>query len=119
MREPAPSQLETANDAAASMPVLPRHHVVASASASLLFSFFQQSHHQRLNRRDLASAISLNVPKLHIVVILNPVNSAVPIGARTLEKAGTYDPTRLFGITTLDVVRASRFLSGIAGADPA
>ncbi|KIJ41567.1 hypothetical protein M422DRAFT_255492 [Sphaerobolus stellatus SS14] len=39
--------------------------------------------------------------------------------ARTLEKVGTYDPTRLFGITTLDVVRASRLLSGIAGTDPA
>ncbi|KIJ26250.1 hypothetical protein M422DRAFT_272690 [Sphaerobolus stellatus SS14] len=71
---------------------------------------------QRLNRRDLASAISLNVPKPHILVILNPVNSTVTC---TLEKAGTYDPTRLFGITTLDVVHASRFLSGIAGTDPA
>ncbi|KIJ26264.1 hypothetical protein M422DRAFT_192476, partial [Sphaerobolus stellatus SS14] len=63
--------------------------------------------------RDLASG---NIPKAHIFVIPNPVNSTV---ARTLEKAGTHDPTRLFGTTTLDVVRASRFLSGIAGTDPA
>ncbi|KIJ41557.1 hypothetical protein M422DRAFT_255470 [Sphaerobolus stellatus SS14] len=31
----------------------------------------------------------------------------------------TYDPARLFGITTLNVVRAARFLSGIEGTDPA
>ncbi|KIJ27698.1 hypothetical protein M422DRAFT_271124 [Sphaerobolus stellatus SS14] len=68
---------------------------------------------------DLAAAIARNVPNAHILVISNPVNSTVPIVARTLEKAGTYDPTRLFGITTLDVVRASRFLPGIAGTDPA
>ncbi|KIJ41542.1 hypothetical protein M422DRAFT_31733 [Sphaerobolus stellatus SS14] len=69
--------------------------------------------------RDLAAAIARNAPKAHILVISNPVNSTVPIIARTLEKAGTYDPTRLFSITTLDVVRASSFLSGIAGTDPA
>ncbi|KIJ41564.1 hypothetical protein M422DRAFT_255489 [Sphaerobolus stellatus SS14] len=68
---------------------------------------------------DLAAAIARNIPKPHILVISNSVNSTVPIVARTLEKAGTYDPTRLFGITTLDVVRASSFLSGIAGTDPA
>lgn len=39
--------------------------------------------------------------------------------ARTLQKAGTYNPSKLFGITTLDVVRASRFLAGIAGSNPA
>ena len=30
-----------------------------------------------------------------------------------------YNPKRLFGVTTLDVVRASRFVSEIAGTDPA
>jgi malate dehydrogenase len=33
-------------------------------------------------------------------------------------KAGTFDPARLFGVTTLDVVRASRFLSSIVGTNP-
>ncbi|KIJ41582.1 hypothetical protein M422DRAFT_255507 [Sphaerobolus stellatus SS14] len=35
---------------------------------------------------DLASAISRNIPKAHILVILNPINSSVPIVARTPEK---------------------------------
>ncbi|KIJ41544.1 hypothetical protein M422DRAFT_255454 [Sphaerobolus stellatus SS14] len=50
---------------------------------------------QRLNRRDLTSAISPNVPKAHILVILNPINSTVPIVARTPEKrAPTTHPRR-------------------------
>jgi malate dehydrogenase len=51
-------------------------------------------------------------------VISNPVNSTVPIVAATLEKAGVFDPKRVFGVTTLDVVRAARFLSEITGASP-
>ncbi|KAI0075415.1 NAD-malate dehydrogenase [Panus rudis PR-1116 ss-1] len=68
--------------------------------------------------RDLAAAIGRVSPQAHILVISNPVNSTVPIVAATLEKAGVYDPRRVFGVTTLDVVRAARFLSGIVGADP-
>ncbi len=30
----------------------------------------------------------------------------VPIAAEVLKRAGVYDPKRLFGVTTLDVVRA-------------
>ncbi|EEB94126.1 hypothetical protein MPER_07111, partial [Moniliophthora perniciosa FA553] len=68
--------------------------------------------------RDLASAIGNVSPKAHILVISNPVNSTVPIVAKTLEKAGVFDPKRVFGVTTLDVVRAARFLAGISGAAP-
>lgn len=32
---------------------------------------------------------------------------------------GVYNPKRLFGVTTLDVVRASRFISQVKGTDPA
>ncbi|KAH8106329.1 malate dehydrogenase [Cristinia sonorae] len=69
--------------------------------------------------RDLASAVGRVAPDAHILVISNPVNSTVPIVAATLEKAGVFDPKRVFGVTTLDVVRASRFVGGIAEADPA
>ena len=37
-------------------------------------------------------------------MISNPVNSTVPIAAETLKAMGTYDPKKLFGVTTLDVV---------------
>ena len=68
--------------------------------------------------RDLATAVAATSPKAHILVISNPVNSTVPIVARTLENAGVFDPAHLFGVTTLDVVRAARFLAGISGANP-
>ncbi|KAB5534518.1 hypothetical protein DKX38_017604 [Salix brachista] len=45
-------------------------------------------------------------------MISNPVNSTVPIAAEIFKKAGTYDPKRLFGVTTLDVVRAKTFYAG-------
>lgn len=38
-------------------------------------------------------------------MISNPVNSTVPIAAEILKKAGVFNPNKLFGVTTLDVVR--------------
>ncbi|KAI0687282.1 malate dehydrogenase [Earliella scabrosa] len=68
--------------------------------------------------RDLAAAVARVSPKAHILVISNPVNSTVPIVSAVLEKAGVYDPAHVFGVTTLDVVRAQRFLAGLSNADP-
>ena len=36
-----------------------------------------------------------------------------------MKSKGVYNPKRLFGVTTLDVVRAARFISQIKGTDPA
>jgi len=59
-------------------------------------------------------------PKANILVISNPVNSTVPIAAEVLKDAGVFDPKRLFGVTTLDVVRAETFVQDITGErDPA
>jgi lactate/malate dehydrogenase, NAD binding domain len=44
-------------------------------------------------------------PQALLNIISNPVNSTVAIAAETLKKLGVYDPKRLFGVTTLDVVR--------------
>jgi len=59
--------------------------------------------------RDLAVAIGQFCPKAFICVISNPVNSTVPIVAEVLKQAGVFDPKKLFGVTTLDVVRAQTF----------
>ncbi|ORX94371.1 malate dehydrogenase, partial [Basidiobolus meristosporus CBS 931.73] len=63
--------------------------------------------------RDLATAASKYCPKAFMLIISNPVNSTVPIVAEVFKKAGVYDPKRLFGVSTLDVVRASRFVSEV------
>lgn len=47
------------------------------------------------------------------------MNSTVPIVASVLEKAGVFDPRRVFGVTTLDVVRSAKFVSEVTGASPA
>ncbi|KAF2219583.1 lactate/malate dehydrogenase [Elsinoe ampelina] len=69
--------------------------------------------------RDLAKAVADHAPKAKVLIISNPVNSTVPITAEVFKSKGVYDPKRLFGVTTLDVVRASRFISELKGNDPA
>jgi malate dehydrogenase len=39
------------------------------------------------------------------------VNSTVPIASEVFQKAGVYDPNRIFGVSTLDVVRANTFIA--------
>ncbi|KAJ8454519.1 hypothetical protein ONZ51_g12978 [Trametes cubensis] len=65
--------------------------------------------------RDLAVGIATTAPKAFVLVISNPVNSTVPIVAEVFKKHGVFDPKRIFGVTTLDVVRASTFVSEILG----
>lgn len=69
--------------------------------------------------RDLAKAAASACPDAAILVIANPVNSTVPITAEVFKAAGVYNPKKLFGVTTLDVVRASRFISQLKSTDPA
>jgi malate dehydrogenase len=40
-----------------------------------------------------------------VAIISNPVNSTVPIAAEVYKKLGVYDPAKIIGVTTLDVVR--------------
>lgn len=52
-----------------------------------------------------------------IGIIANPVNSTVPIAAEVLKKHGCFNPNRLFGVSTLDVVRANTFIAEAKGLD--
>ncbi|EMS64258.1 Enolase 2 [Triticum urartu] len=65
-----------------------------------------------------AVGIAKCCPNVIVNVISNPVNSTVPIAAEVFKKAGTYDPKRLLGVTTLDVVRANTFVGEVLGLDP-
>lgn len=70
--------------------------------------------------RDLVKGVAEHCPKAFVLVISNPVNSTVPIAAEVLKAANVFDPKKLFGVTTLDVVRAETFVQGITGEkDPA
>ncbi|KAJ1434649.1 lactate/malate dehydrogenase [Ochromonadaceae sp. CCMP2298] len=65
----------------------------------------------------LAEACAKNCPEAMFLVISNPVNSTVPIFAETMKKHGVYNPKKLFGVTTLDVVRANTFVADNQGTD--
>lgn len=57
-------------------------------------------------------------PEATLAIISNPVNSTVPIAAEVLKAKGVYDPTKLCGVTTLDVCRANTFAGSFMGIDP-
>jgi len=69
--------------------------------------------------KGLIQGVVESCPKAFILIISNPVNSTVPIAAEVLKKNNCFDPARLFGVTSLDVVRAQTFVSEILGeSDP-
>lgn len=67
--------------------------------------------------RNLTAACAKYCPSAHILVISNPVNSTVPIAIETMKAAGVQNPS-VFGVTTLDLVRAKTFIGQIWNVDP-
>ncbi|KAF2142890.1 uncharacterized protein K452DRAFT_307793 [Aplosporella prunicola CBS 121167] len=65
--------------------------------------------------RDLIKGAAEYCPDAFFLIISNPVNSTVPIAAEVLKAAGAFKPKKLFGVTTLDVVRAETFVAEITG----
>ena len=68
--------------------------------------------------KNLVSSCADNCPKALIGIITNPVNTTVAIAAEVLKNKGVYDPARLFGVTTLDVIRSSTFVAEIYDRNP-
>ncbi|KAL0399454.1 UNVERIFIED_CONTAM: Malate dehydrogenase, mitochondrial [Sesamum radiatum] len=64
--------------------------------------------------KSLCEAIAKYCPNALVNMISNPVNSTVPIAAEVFKNKGVYDERKLFGVTTLDVVRAKTFYAGKA-----
>jgi len=56
---------------------------------------------------NLSAAIAENCPKAVVAVISNPINSMVPIVSAVMKQWGVYDPRKVFGVTTLNLERAS------------
>jgi|ERR1712034_37431 len=68
---------------------------------------------------NLAKAAAKVCPEAMIAIISNPVNSTVPIASEVFKAAGVYNPNKIFGVTTLDIVRANAFIGEKKGIDPA
>ncbi|KAL8567249.1 malate DEHYDROGENASE, NAD-dependent [Nucella lapillus] len=67
--------------------------------------------------RDLTERVAHVCPTAMLGIITNPVNSTVPIASEVLKKHGVYDPKRVFGVTTLDVVRSNTFIAEAKALD--
>lgn len=68
--------------------------------------------------KNIAEHSAKHCPKAAFLIISNPVNSTVPIFAEVLKKAGVLDKKKLFGVTTLDVLRASTFVAEVKKMNP-
>ncbi|MBL4830598.1 MAG: malate dehydrogenase [Aliivibrio sp.] len=61
--------------------------------------------------KSLAEKVAVSCPQACIGIITNPVNTTVAIAAEVLKKAGVYNKRKLFGITTLDIIRSETFVA--------
>ncbi|RUO26492.1 malate dehydrogenase [Aliidiomarina minuta] len=68
--------------------------------------------------KNLVEAVADNCPKACVGIITNPVNTTVAIAAEVLKQKGVYDKNKLFGVTTLDVIRAETFVAELKGLNP-
>merc|ERR1719491_124032 len=66
--------------------------------------------------KGLVEACAKYCPEAVVALIVNPVNSVVPAMMTLWEKAGL-DKRKIVGVTTLDVVRANKFVSEKVGCD--
>ena len=62
---------------------------------------------------NLAKACAEVCPDAIVAIISNPVNSTVPIASEIFKKAGKLNPNKIFGVTTLDIVRANTFIADL------
>jgi len=68
--------------------------------------------------RNLIQQVATTCPKACIGIITNPVNTTVAIAAEVLKNAGVYDKNKLFGVTTLDIIRSNTFVAELKGKKP-
>ncbi|KAH8296480.1 hypothetical protein KR054_006678 [Drosophila jambulina] len=68
---------------------------------------------------DVAFAASEVCTGAFLAFITNPINIIVPLVATILKAKCNYDPNRLFGVTSLDVVRARNFVGDALNVNPA
>jgi len=68
--------------------------------------------------KSLADACADNCPDAKLLIISNPVNSTVPIVAQALKNKGVYNKNNVFGVTTLDCLRARTFFAEVTGLNP-
>ncbi|XP_014616232.1 PREDICTED: malate dehydrogenase, mitochondrial-like [Polistes canadensis] len=67
---------------------------------------------------DLLPNVIRSCPRAMLAIAMYPVNSLVPVAVEMYKKAGIYECKRLFGVTTLDCVRANSLAAEMTGIAP-
>merc|ERR1712178_584956 len=67
--------------------------------------------------KGIVEAIGKYCPNAILALIVNPVNSVVPAMCELYKKKGL-DPKKIVGVTTLDCVRANKFVGEMTGKNP-
>ncbi|XP_024080904.1 malate dehydrogenase, mitochondrial-like isoform X1 [Cimex lectularius] len=68
---------------------------------------------------ELARSCAVHCPKAFIAVCTNPVNSTLPITCEVFKRLNRFvDPCKMFGVTTLTVVRANTLVSEVIQVVP-
>ncbi|XP_029044969.2 malate dehydrogenase, mitochondrial-like [Osmia bicornis bicornis] len=57
-------------------------------------------------------------PQAMVAVAMNPINSLIPLTMEIYKKAGIYNPHRIFGVISLNCVRANTFAAEVIGIEP-
>lgn len=68
--------------------------------------------------KELATSVAKYGSKALVAVATEPINSIVPMFSEIMKRHGHYNPNTIFGITTIDQVRANKFVAEILGLDP-
>merc|ERR1719243_550782 len=67
--------------------------------------------------KGIVEACAKYCPNAVVGLIVNPVNSVVPAMCELWKKKGL-DPRKIVGVTSLDIVRANKFVAEITGKVP-
>ncbi|EPY27222.1 malate dehydrogenase [Strigomonas culicis] len=63
-------------------------------------------------------AVATGAPSAAIGIVSSPVNALTPLCAEYLRRENKFDPRKLFGVTTLDVIRARRLVAKALAKNP-
>ncbi|KAG5493783.1 hypothetical protein JKF63_01615 [Porcisia hertigi] len=68
--------------------------------------------------RRIMAAVASSDTKASIAVVSSPVNTLTPLCAELLKASGKFDPRKLFGVTTLDVIRTRKLVAAALHMNP-
>ncbi|XP_076679580.1 malate dehydrogenase, mitochondrial [Andrena cerasifolii] len=67
---------------------------------------------------DLLPTIIKYCPGAMVAVVMSPINSLIPLAVEMYKKAGVHEYNRLFGVISLECVRANSFFAEMVGIEP-